>query len=248
MAKMYPSFYMMPLKYLPEVFELYGTTYYLTIGVVGLPEAAAIFHRDPEAWHKVERRHRARLAKWMRDVVRYIADAARKWTLETGIPFNVEEVPAESAAAKLAEKDVRMCRGIEEYLPDPSNPIYSNSIVPYYADYELHHRIEIEEVVQPEFTGGVMMHIFLGEEPHPEGLLKFTRYLTENTRLVYWSYTPAISVCPKCGWNSVGIQKICPRCRSTTEVWSRIVGYYRPLKNWNPARKREFWKRKHYTL
>jgi len=236
----------MPLKYLPEVFELYGTTYYLTIGVVGLPEASAIMEGDPKAWYEGSRKQYVRMALWMKTVVRYIARFARKASIETGIPFNVEEVPAETASHKLAEKDTRMFPELQELFPNPKNPIYSNSIAPYYSPMELYERVEVEEIVQPEFTGGVMMHIFLGEEPNPEALAKLTKKLTEHTRLVYWSYTPAITVCPRCGWNTVGAYRECPRCGSETEIWSRIIGYYRPLKNWNPARRREFWHRHHY--
>jgi len=248
LARRHPSFYMMPLEYLPEVFKLTGTPYFLTVGVLGLPEAAALMEGDPKAWAEGGRDQRLRMARWMREVVRHIVGRAREWSKKTGIPFNVEEVPGESAAAKLARKDARLYPELLEYLPDREEPIYSTSVAPYYAPLELWERVEVEEMVQPEFTGGVMMHIFLGEEPNPEALAKLTRRLTEHTRLVYWSYTPAISVCPRCGWNGVGLYTSCPRCGAETEIWSRIIGYYRPLKNWNPARRREFWHRHHYRF
>ncbi len=91
-----------------------------------------------------------------------------------------------------------------------------------------------------------MMHIFLGEEPDPEALAKLTKRITYNTELIYWSYTPAFSECKKCGWKSTGLYRYCPRCGGDTNVWSRIIGYYRPISNWNPIRKLEFWTRKHY--
>ncbi|MGC8912233.1 MAG: anaerobic ribonucleoside-triphosphate reductase, partial [Nitrososphaeria archaeon] len=101
--------------------------------------------------------------------------------------------------------------------------------------------------VQKSFTGGVMMHIFLGEEPEVNSLAEFSRRLV-NTDLVYWSFTPAITVCLKCGRGFTGMLESCPTCGGKVEVWSRIIGYYRPLKNWNLYRKREFQNRKHYPL
>ena len=248
LAKRFPHFYLMPLTYVPEVFAPLDGPYFNTVGVLGLPEAAALMARDPRLWFEGSRSDRLKAAYWMRDVVKHIVEVARKWSAETGIPFNVEEVPGESAAAKLAAKDLRMFPELREYLPEgEEEPVYSTSIAPYYGDLGLWERVEIEEIVQKHFTGGVMMHIFLGEEPDPEALASLTRKLTYNTELVYWSYTPALSVCPACGWRSVGIITKCPSCGRETEVWSRIIGYYRPLKNWNPARKREFWTRKHYS-
>ena len=243
-----PGFYMMPLEYVPEVFQVTGTPYFLTVGVLGLPEAAALLEGDPSAWVEGSRRQRLRMTRWMRRVVEEVVSETRSWSRETGVPFNVEEVPGESAAAKLASKDAERYPEVLEYLPDKEYPIYSTSIAPYYAPLTLWERVEIEEQVQPVFTGGVMMHIFLEEEPVPEALARLTKKLTANTRLIYWSYTPAISVCPRCGYTSVGIVEECPRCHSATEIWSRIIGYYRPLQRWHPARAREFRHRHHYRL
>ncbi|ABM80012.1 anaerobic ribonucleoside triphosphate reductase [Hyperthermus butylicus] len=247
LAKAYPEFYSMVLEYVPEALRLMGSTYFLPVGVIGLSEAAAIMAGDPKAWTEGSRSQWFRMAEWMKKTVEHIVSRTREWSKKTGIPFNVEEVPGESAAARLAERDVQLFPELREYLPDPEEPIYSTSIAPYYAPMELWERVEVEERVQPVFTGGVIMHIFLGEEPDPEALASLTRKLAANTSLVYWSYTPALSVCPRCGWSSVGIRTTCPRCGGETEIWSRIVGYYRPLRNWNPARRREFWLRHHYN-
>ena len=104
-------------------------------------------------------------------------------------------------------------------------PFYSNSIVPYYADVPVNLRAKWEGEVQQEFTGGVMMHLFLAEMPEHDALKKFIYRLVKNTKVVYFSITPAISVCGKCSWNGVGIYERCPRCGSSkVDVWSRIVG------------------------
>ncbi len=248
LSSRYKGFYSMVHTYVPEVFSLVGTPFFLTIGLIGLPEAAAMMEGDPKAWVEGSRRQRLRMRDWMARIVSYVVDEARKWSKSTGYPFNVEEVPGESAAVRLASIDASLNKEVLEYLPEEEEPVYSTSITPYYADLSLWERVEIEEKIQPLFTGGVMMHIFLGEEPDPEALARLTRRLTESTSLVYWSYTPAVTVCPKCGWSGVGMLRECPRCGSETEIWSRIIGYYRPLKNWNPARRKEFWTRKHIII
>jgi ribonucleoside-triphosphate reductase len=227
-------------RYLPE----FPASHFNTIGIIGLPEAAAIYLRRPDLWTEGSRKDWLEAADLMRRMVAFAVERAREWAREDGVPWNVEEVPGESAAHKLAQKDLRAYPEIVEYLPE--EPIYSTSVAPYYAPMELWDRVEIEAKVQKEFTGGVMMHVFLGEEPDPEALAKLAKRLVA-TDLVYWSFTPAQTHCPKCGRTFTGLYARCPHCGyEEVEVWSRIIGYYRPLKNWNPARRREFWLRKHY--
>ncbi len=238
----YPGMYMMIKEYLTE----FPSSHFNTIGILGLPEAAAILMREPRLWWEGSKKDWLRATELMKKMVEYAVMKAREWMRESGIPWNVEEVPGESAAAKLAIKDSEKFPEVVDYLSDPENPIYSTSIAPYYGELELADRIEIESMVQKHFTGGVMMHIFLGEEPDPDALAKLTKRLI-NTDLIYWSYTPAITHCPRCSKTFTGLYRRCPACGyEGVEIWSRIIGYYRPLKNWNPYRKREFWTRKHY--
>ena len=239
----YRQMYQMIHLYLEE----FPSSHFNTIGILGLPEAAAIYLNEPKLWEEGTRRDWLKAAEVMKEMVEFATAKAREWMRETGTPWNVEEVPGESAAAKLAIKDMREFPELGNYLGDPENPIYSTSIAPYYGSIDLADRIRIEEKVQRSFTGGVMMHIFLGEEPDPEALAKLTKRLMK-TELVYWSYTPAITVCNSCGYSTTGLYTHCPRCGSeNVEIWSRIIGYYRPLRNWNPFRKREFWTRRHYS-
>jgi len=239
----YKHMYSMIHLYLEE----FPGSHFNTVGILGLPEAASIYLNEPKLWEEETRKDWLRAAELMKEMVEFATAKAREWMRETGTPWNVEEVPGESAAAKLAIKDMREFPELKEYLSDPENPIYSTSVAPYYGALELADRIRVEEKVHKSFTGGVMMHIFLGEEPDPEALAKLTKRLM-RTELVYWSYTPAITVCNACGYSTTGLYTHCPRCRSeNVEVWSRIIGYYRPLKNWNPFRKKEFWTRRHYS-
>ena len=239
----YRHMYSMIHLYLEE----FPGSHFNTVGILGLPEAASIYLNEPSLWEEGTRKDWLKAAELMKGMVEFATAKAREWMKETGTPWNVEEVPGESAAAKLAIKDLREFPELKEYLSDPENPIYSTSIAPYYGALELADRIKVEEKVQRSFTGGVMMHIFLGEEPDPEALAKLTKRLM-RTELVYWSYTPAVTVCKDCNYSTTGLHTHCPRCGSeNVEIWSRIIGYYRPLKNWNPFRKKEFWTRRHYS-
>ncbi|ADV65426.1 anaerobic ribonucleoside triphosphate reductase [Desulfurococcus mucosus] len=245
MLREHPGFYYMITEYMPE----FPGTHFNTIGLIGLPEAAAILMQEPKLWLDGGRSDWLRAGELMRRIVEHATETARRWMREEGTPWNVEEVPAESASPRMAEIDLKRHPELAEYLPDPSNPVYSTSIAPYYAsEMELPERIEVEAMVQKYFTGGVMMHIFLAEEPEPEALAKLAKRIME-TDIVYWSFTPALTYCPRCNKTYTGLHRACPRCGSEeVEVWSRIIGYYRPLKNWNPQRRKEFWTRHHYGV
>ncbi len=242
LMKQYPNFYAMILEYMHE----FPSSHFNTIGIIGLPEAAAILMQEPKLWLDGARKDWLRAAELMRRMVEFATSRAREWMMETGTPWNVEEVPGESAAPKLALRDMKLYPELAEYLP--AEPLYSTSVAPYYAEMELPDRIEVEQRVQKYFTGGVMMHLFLAEEPDPEALAKLAKRIME-TDIVYWSFTPAITHCNNCDSTFTGLYRACPRCGSENiDVWSRIIGYYRPLRNWNPYRRREFWQRQHYKF
>ncbi|MCD6357001.1 MAG: hypothetical protein J7L75_00295, partial [Thermoproteales archaeon] len=146
-----------------------------TFGLIGLPEAAANFMRDPKLWSEGSRREMREAVEIERRMVRAVREYAEECEAEDGCLYNVEEIPGESTGYRLASLDAKMFR--EEYergeiavASDGVAPFYSNSIVPYYADVPLHLRAEWEGLVQQEFTGGVMMHLFLEEQPDPDAL------------------------------------------------------------------------------
>ncbi len=219
--------------------------HYNTIGVLGLPEFAANFLGDPKLWEEASRRDLRDAIDAMVKVLRHIKEVIAEFEEEDGYLYNVEEVPAEAAAHKLAAKDA--ARFPDMYIPGrESTPFYSNSIVPYYAQIPLMERVYWEAQVQPEFTGGVMCHIFLGHKLEPDEIKKLVYNVCTQTKLVYFSITPVISVCPTCGYREVGVLETCPKCKSTVDVWARVVGYYRPLSSWYAPRREEFKTRKLY--
>ncbi len=216
-----------------------------TIGIIGLPEAAANFMRNPELWINGSYKEMQEAISIEKEMVSYIRKRIKEFEESDGYLYNVEEIPGESTGYRLASLDMELFK--EEYrrgeIAIPSDgiaPFYSNSVVPYYADVPIYRRAIWEGEVQQEFTGGVMMHLFLAEQPDPSALRNLIRKIVENTKVVYFSITPTITVCRTCGWNSIGAHFTCLKCGSETEIWSRIVGYYRPVRNWNPGKKAEF--------
>ena len=226
--------------------------HFSTLGLVGLPEAVANLMREPKLWIELSVREINHAVSIMKKIVAYVRKTAEEFEEEDGYLYNVEEVPAESAAYRLATLDYQLFKEEVEkgdiFIPlEEGVPFYSNSIIPYYAEIPLPLRAKWEGEVQQEFTGGVMMHIFLYESPDVDALKKLIYRIATQTKVIYFSITPAITVCRKCNYSVVGIYSTCPRCSSPdVDIWSRIVGYYRPLRNWNIGKKAEFRKRIHY--
>lgn len=218
--------------------------HYSTIGIVGLPETAANL-MGYNVWREGSKKEMAEAIKIEKEIVRAIREKTEEFEKKDGYLYNVEEIPAESAAYRLAKLDMERMRHLVEsgdaFIPTEGGaPFYSNSVVPYYADVPIALRAEWEGEVQQEFTGGVMMHLFLYESPDPKALKRMIRNILTKTKIVYLSITPTISVCRKCGWNAVGIYDQCPKCNNQVDWWSRIVGYYRPVRTWNIGKKAEF--------
>ena len=202
-------------------------------------------------WERCKNSEIRSAVRWMKKVVAFVRNYAENCMKEDKILYNVEEVPGESTSYKFARLDMKRFKSAvkrnELCMPREGDvAFYSNSIIPYYANVSIVERAKWEGEVQTEFTGGVMMHLFLYEEPEPGTLKRLVRKIATNTKVVYFSITPTISQCRHCGWSSVGIVEKCPRCGKETQIWSRIVGYYRPVQNWNIGKKLEFALREQY--
>jgi anaerobic ribonucleoside-triphosphate reductase len=225
--------------------------YYNTIGVIGMAEYVSIMLGNPFFWLQVQPSDIPKIVKIYTDILTYINSRLKEFEEEDGVLYNVEEVPGETLGVKLAWKDIGFAKELTKsedlstYIPvgeveGRKAPFYTNQLSPPYANLHLKYQLEIEAQCQKLFTGGVIKHVFIDRELDPETIAKFVVKTLRNTDIVYLSITPTVAVCPSCGYRTVGKQALCPSCGSPMDLWSRIVGYYRPVKMWNSGRVAEF--------
>jgi len=234
----YSRFYLRDIK---SRFGRYWKNHFSTIGLVGMNEAClnlfGVSIAEPEG----------------RDFAIRVLDFMRGRLLEfqkkTGNNYNLEATPAESTAYRLAKLDKRFFPDIlvanEDNYRKGAEPFYTNSTqlpVDYTDDPFL--VLEHQEELQIRYTGGTVIHFFVGERiEDTEALKNFVRKVCERYRIPYFTITPTFSVCPNHGYLS-GEYESCPYCGSKTEVYSRVVGYLRPVHQWNEGKREEFRLRK----
>lgn len=228
--------------YLDSVYQRFGhywSNHFNTIGIVGMNESLLNFMgkdiTTPEGQE---------IAVKIMDHLRSILVRFQE---ETDQMFNLEATPAESTTYRLALLD-------KELYPDiitagEEEPYYTNSTqLPVGYTEDIVAAIYLQESLQTKYTGGTVFHAFLGERIEDiEVCKKLIKRIFTYFRLPYFSLTPSFSICPNHGYLS-GEQFKCPYCGEQTEVWSRIVGYYRPTQNWNKGKQEEFKERVNYSI
>ncbi len=233
------------LRHMHERFGAYWKNHFSTIGLLGMNEACANLGlggiATPEG-HAFA----CRTLDFMRDrLVTY--------QRETGNHYNLEATPAEGTGYRLAIKDKERLPGIlvanEEDLAGGAKPYYTNSThLPVQTTDDLFEALDHQDELQTRYTGGTVLHLFLGESlADPTAVKHLVRRVAENYRLPYFSLTPTFSVCPEHGYLS-GEHPRCPHCDRVSEVYSRVVGYLRPVEQWNEGKQAEFSRRKAYRV
>lgn len=184
-------------------------------------------------------------------VLDFMREKLRQFQEETGYYYNLEATPAEGAAYRFAKLDKERYPDIlsaNDGTPD-SKPFYTNSTqLPVNYTEDIFQVLDLQDDLQARYTGGTVLHIFLGEAAaDPQAVKAFVRKVCENYRLPYFTLTPTFSVCPTHGYLR-GEQSCCPECGEETEVYSRVVGYLRPVGQWNEGKQAEFALRNYYQL
>jgi ribonucleoside-triphosphate reductase len=179
--------------------------------------------------------------------LKYMLDVIKDIQEETGHYYNLEATPAEGASYRLAKLDKERFGNIITAGEDV--PYYTNSTqLPVGYTDDIFETLELQNELQSLYTGGTVLHLYLGEEIRDRSaaanLIKkaFTKYT-----LPYLSLTPTFSVCNDHGYIS-GEHFECPECGKPAEVWSRVVGYLRPVQNYNKGKREEYRNRKKYVL
>jgi len=165
---------------------------------------------------------------------------------ETGNIYNLEATPAEGTSYRLARIDRKRYRDIifanqKQIDADHAEPFYTNSSqLPVDFTGDLFEALQHQESLQPLYTGGTNFHIFLGERlPSWKSAAELIKKVSQNSTLPYFTLTPTFSICPTHGYTA-GEHHICPTCGIKSEVYSRVVGYLRPVDQWNDGKQAEF--------
>lgn len=182
----------------------------------------------------------------MRRVLNHLRALTAGFQEETGHLYNLEATPAEGTSYRLAKIDKSLYADI--LTSGNGTPYYTNSTaLPVGHTEDVLFALEHQDQLQPLYTGGSVFHTFLGESVADlKSLKSFILKAFTNTRLPYLSITPTFSVCKDHGY-LVGEQAECPTCGAETEVYTRIVGYYRPVSRWNKGKQAEYADRKVFS-
>ncbi len=180
------------------------------------------------------------------EVLDFMRDRLIEYQEQTGNLYNLEATPAESTSYRLAKIDRE--RYPEIVTAGEEAPYYTNSTqLPVGHTSDLFGALDLQEEIQRKYTGGTVFHSFLGESiEDTEACRKLVRKIAENYRIPYYTISPTFSVCSDHGYLK-GEQKECPSCGNETEVYARIVGYYRPVKNWNKGKAEEYCERRLFS-
>jgi len=171
-------------------------------------------------------------------ILEYMKDRLQDFQEKTGNLYNLEATPAEGTCRRLAKIDKKKYPDITTAGDD--TPYYTNSTqLPVDATDDLFEEVEIQEDLQTLYTGGTVFHTFLGERLTKRGAKTLVKKLTHDSELPYITLTPTYSICSNHGYMSGEYEK-CPDCGNSCEVYSRVVGYYRPVQNWNDGKSEEF--------
>jgi ribonucleoside-triphosphate reductase len=185
--------------------------------------------------------------KFALSVLEFMRKKMEQYQQETEILYNLEATPAEGASYRLAKKDREMFGDI--ITCGNGEPYYTNSTqLPVDFTDDVFTALEHQEELQCKYTGGTVFHAFLGERISDAGTCKaLVKKVAENFRIPYYTITPTFSVCAVHGYIE-GEHFSCPHCGKECEVYSRVVGYYRPVQCWNKGKKEEFADRKEYVV
>lgn len=238
----YSKFYLRDIK---AGFGTYWKNHFSTIGIIGMNEACINFvNSDIGTRPGLE---------FSIDVMNYLRDLLSDIQDDTNEIFNLEATPGEGTAYRLAMLDKKRYPDIFCQNHDPSDdgnePFYTNSTqLPVNYTDDLFETLALQDELQTKYTGGTVLHIFLGEQVSDTDATKaLIRKVSTNYRLPYFTLTPTFSVCPAHGYIS-GSHEKCQVCDADTEIYSRVVGYLRPIKQWNNGKQAEFKIRKTYDI
>ncbi|WP_434639620.1 ribonucleoside triphosphate reductase [Thermoanaerobacterium thermosaccharolyticum] len=232
----YSKFYLRDIK---KRFGSYWQNHFNTIGLIGMNEALLNFMGCGITSEKGR--------NFAIEVLDFMRNRLEDYQIESNYLYNLEASPAEGASYRLAKKDKEFYKDIITAGGDV--PYYTNSTqLPVDFTDDIFTALDLQDELQTKYTGGTVFHGFLGESiSDPDTCKALVKKIAYNYRLPYYTITPTFSICDNHGYIS-GEHFNCPQCGNECEVYSRVVGYYRPLQNWNEGKKKEFADRKEFVI
>jgi len=240
----YSKFYLRNIK---KKNGAYWDNHFSTIGLVGMNELLLNFYG-----YNITTKEGNKRAE---EIMIFMRQKLQEFQKETGHIYNLEATPAEGTTYRLAQID-------KTYFPDiitaNEEQVKKNGAAPYYTNSsqlpvgytnDIFEALELQDNLQTKYTGGTVFHTFVGESKlPPESVKKLIKMVCENFKLPYLTLSPTFSICPEHGY-IYGEHKQCPKCKeqgkiNSCEVYSRIVGYLRPVDQWNNGKQAEFYDRK----
>lgn len=234
--------------YLRDVKARYGKfwqNHFSTVGLIGMNEACINLFGEGISSEK-SRQFTLRVMDFMRDKLAVFQE-------QTGHHYNLEATPAEGTTYRLAKADKRKYHSVisanEDDYKKGAEPFYTNSTqLPINYSDDVWEVLDLQDEIQTKYTGGTTLHIYAGERVKDIQTVKnLVKKICENYSLSYFTFTPTFSVCPSHGYID-GEVATCPQCQSACEVYSRVVGYIRPVKQWNVGKQAEFKRRKTFKV
>ena len=238
----YSKYYLRQIK---ESSGIYWKNHFSTIGIIGMNEACYNF-LDEGITGGYGHEFAIKVMDYIRKKMEQIQE-------DTGNIFNLEATPAEGTSYRLAMLDKTKFPGIicanEESYKNGKEPFYTNSTqLPVNHTDDVFEALELQDDLQIKYTGGTVLHLFLGEEVSDTEVTKsLVKKVASNFQLPYFTLSPTFSVCQSHGYLA-GKQEECEKCGDKTEVYSRVVGYLRPVNQWNNGKRTEFKMRKTYKV
>lgn len=232
----YTKFYLRGIK---QKTGKFWANHFSTVGLVGMNETCInLFGQDVGSKYGMEFTER---------VMNFMRERLLEFQQITGNNYNLEATPAEGTAYRLAKLDKKKFSKIvtaKETL-GAKNVFYTNSTqLPVNYSDDLFEILDKQDTIQTKYTGGTVIHLFGGERIQSRSVVKnLVKKICHSYHLPYFSITPTFSICPTHNYIT-GEHYTCPECESTCEVYSRVVGYLRPISQWNMGKKSEFEVRK----
>ena len=241
-ANLYPytKFYLRDVK---KGTGEYWRNHFSTIGIIGMNEALInLIGKD------IGSKRGQRLA---REIMDHIRDQLVAYQEETGNNYNLEATPAEGTTYRLAQIDQKDFKDRAQFANGKGNkvkaPFYTNSThLPVNYTDDMFELLDLQDELQTKYTGGTVIHFFLGERVDDAETIKtLVKTVCKNYRLPYFTFSPSFSVCENHGYIA-GEHAKCPKCQEPCEIYSRVVGFLRPVSQWNNGKVAEFAMRKQF--